>query len=135
MTFRIFLYWMGGATLIAWFTWGGVLFFINPLKTEIIGFFLFYATFALALAGTLTITGTLLRAWKQKDVLLSRHVIRSLRHSVLFTLLILVALLLLSLRLWTWWLMVLLILFVSFVEFLFLSLKQTRPVEAEKDEQ
>lgn len=135
MTFRIFLYWMGGATLTAWLTWGGILCFIDPLKTEVVGFFLFYITLALALAGTLTIAGTLLRAWKQKDILLSRHVIRSLRHSVLFVLLIIAALLLLSLRLWTWWLMVLLILFVSFVEFLFLSLKQTRSVEMEKDEQ
>jgi len=136
MTFHIFLRWMGGATLIAWLTWGSVLCFINPLQTGGVGFFLFYTTFAIALVGTFTLIGTLLRAWRKKDVLLSRHVTRSLRHSFLFTLLIIVALFLLSLRLWTWWLMVLLLLLVSFIEFLFLSLREPRSLEEErKDEQ
>lgn len=136
MTFRIFLWWMGSATLAAWLTWGGVLCFVDPLETGGVGFFLFYLTLAIALIGTWTLLGTIVRIWRQKDILISRHVTRSFRHSFLFTFLLIASLLLLSFRLWTWWLMALLILFVSFVEFLFLSLRQTRPREAQgKDEQ
>lgn len=114
---------MGSATVLVWGTWGAVLCLMDPSHTGGAGFAMFYSTLAIALVGTWTLLGTVVRCLRQKEVIISRHVLRSFRHSFLFTFLFLVSLWLLSMRLWTWWLMALLLVFVSLVEFMFLSMQ------------
>jgi Ca2+/Na+ antiporter len=122
----MFLWWMGSATLGAWIAWSIVLCFMDPSRAGALGFAMFYLTLAIALVGTWTLLGTAVRCLRQKEVIVSRHVLRSFRHSFLFTFLFLASFWLLSMRLWTWWLMTLLLVFVSLVEFVFLSMLHQR---------
>lgn len=79
--------------------------------------FFFYTSLFLAIVGTFSVIGFLVRrALIKNDEVVFRHVHRTFRQSVLLAGLIVVALLLLSMRLLTWWNSVILIIFFLFLE-------------------
>lgn len=113
---------MASATLFCWLAWFLTLFNINPLEAGFLSFFAFYASLFLALCGTFAVAGFVLRAWIFKqDEPHFRHVSKTFRHGLLFSALIILALLLQSQRLLRWWSIILLVLLFTFLEIVFIT--------------
>ncbi|KKW31833.1 MAG: hypothetical protein UY76_C0049G0005 [Candidatus Uhrbacteria bacterium GW2011_GWA2_52_8d] len=112
---------MALATVAAWISWAVVLHGVDPTRSEILGLLLFYVTFVMALFGTISLGGLLIRLWRSDTELPSRMAVRSLRQGILLTLLFTGSLLLFSQGWFRWWTMLLVIIIVGFVELAFLS--------------
>ncbi|MEA1963054.1 MAG: hypothetical protein U9M94_02320 [Patescibacteria group bacterium] len=121
---------MSMATAVCWLIWLYVLWMINPVLTNWIGFVLFYFSLFLALIGTGAIFGFAVRFIALKKELAFRLVKESFRQSFLFALLIIISLILLSYSLFTWLNLILLIFGLSVLEFFMLSFTTSgkRPV-------
>ncbi len=119
MSFRSFLYLMGTATLAAFGAWGVVLFFIDPASSGGLGFFFFYATLFLALFGSASLIGVALRAHRDPLTPVSRHVMRSSRHAVFLSVLVVGSVFLLSRGLFSLLTAGLFILFLTLLELFF----------------
>lgn len=83
-------------TSVCWLVCGVVLWTIDPIETNWIGFSLFYLSSFLSVMGTATIVGFLIRFIALKQVLAFRAVKNAFRQSFLFALLIVVSFFLLS---------------------------------------
>ncbi|HTK04630.1 MAG TPA: hypothetical protein VL500_03535 [Candidatus Eisenbacteria bacterium] len=127
MTLRQYLLLMGVGTALAWGAVGIIIATVDPTDTQLVVFGVFYASLWLALTGTLSIIGFVLRvALLKKQLVVSRHVAVSFRQAVLLALLIVVSLFLQSRSLLTWWNAVLIVAALTVLEFFFISAK-TRP--------
>ncbi|PJA46057.1 hypothetical protein CO174_01140 [Candidatus Uhrbacteria bacterium CG_4_9_14_3_um_filter_50_9] len=124
MNFKTFLIIMGVASAVAWIAWLVVVNAIDPTRSGLLGFILFYGSLASALLGTLSVAGVLIRIWLKKDEILVRMSARSFRQALLLTVLFIGGLVLSGLGLLRWWTLVLFILIVSIFEMIFLSLKK-----------
>jgi len=112
---------MSAATLACWLIFVYIVFTINPLVTNWIGFVLFYTSLFLALIGTSAILGFAVRFGALKKELAFRLVKEAFRQSFLFALLVVISLLLLSRELFTWLNLFLLVIGLSVLEFFMLS--------------
>jgi len=121
MTFRAYLIIMACVSLSAWIAWFVVLHAIDPTGSGFLGFLLFFLTLGMAFLSTATLLGTIVRIWQNKEEVVYRQVIRSLRQGILFTVLFLTALALSGQGLLAWWVIVILILIAAFVELIFLG--------------
>ena len=126
MTFKDYLIVMALATVGAWAGWVVVLVSINPSSAGWLGFLFFYLTLAIALIGTISICGAGIRVWFKREELISRHVSRSFRQSILLSSLVIGSLILSSHGLFTWWVMTLLVATVGLVELVFISAQRPR---------
>lgn len=124
MTFSQYLTVMLVGTLGAWAAWLITLFTIDQTGTTIIGFLFFYLTLCIALVGSLAIIGSGLRVLFKRPDVISRQVYIAFRHSILFGLLIIGALILVSFDVLRWWSIVLLIFVLTFIEIFFLTAKR-----------
>lgn len=111
-------------TILSWGAWLAVLFFMNPLDSGMLSLFCFYATLALSLVGTFSIVGFIVRMVLKKEVMEYKHINMASRQSVLFTVLVIVALLMQSQRWLMWWSLIVLVLITGFIELFFLSYKK-----------
>ena len=125
MSFRSYLILMTLGTVVAWITWAVVLNGVDPTRSGLLGFCLFYLTFTMALFGTTSLIGMLVRLWLAKSELPSRIALRAFRQGILLTTLFSISLLLFSQGWFRWWTMVLVIIIVSFVELAFVSTRQS----------
>lgn len=124
MTLRQYLLLMGVGTAIAWAAVGLIVGTVDPTDTQPVVFGVFYASLWLALTGTLSIIGFVLRvALLKKQLVVSRHVAVSFRQAVLLSLLVVVALFLQSRSLLTWWNALLIVAALTVLEFFFISAK------------
>lgn len=121
MTLKQYIVTMTIVTLFGWFAWIFVLWTVNPEITNWIGFFLFYTSLFLALAGTATIIGFILRFIVLKEELVFRLVKEAFRQSFLFSGLVIVSLMLLAHDLFSWLNVLLLVIGLSALEYLLLS--------------
>lgn len=121
MSFRSYLIIMSLATVAAWIAWAVVLHGVDPTRSGVIGFLLFYLTFIMAVFGTISMLGLLIRLWRSKTELPSRMALRSFRHGVLFSILLTSSLILFSQTWFRWWTMLLVVLIVTLIEMAFLS--------------
>ena len=121
MSFRSYLILMTIGTLAAWTTWVVVLHGVDPSRSGLLGFLLFYTTLSMALFGTLSMLGMMVRLWRSQGDIASRIALRSFRQAVLLTGLFTTSLMLFSQGWFRWWTMVLVVIIVGFVELLFLS--------------
>ncbi|TAL51265.1 hypothetical protein EPN81_00335 [Patescibacteria group bacterium] len=121
MSFRSYLILMTLATVIAWIAWAVVLNGVDPTRSGILGFLLFYLTFLMALFGTISLLGLLVRLWHSRTELPSRMALRSFRQGILLTLLFTSSLILFSQGWFRWWTMLLVVVIFAFVELAFLS--------------
>lgn len=107
-------------TAICWLSWLVVLFFINPEETGLMGFILFYFSLFLAILGTTSILGFIIRArFNQGPVF--KQVEVSFRQGIWLGMLAIGLLLLKETELLRWWNGIFLFLFLTFLEFFFLS--------------
>jgi hypothetical protein len=130
MSLRLYLIIMTLVSLCAWIAWFIVIYSIDPSKSGMVGFFLFYITLSISFLSSVTLVGTLIRVWLRQKEVVYRHVIRSLRQGLILTALFLASLLLAGSGLLVWWVLLLLILIASILELLFLG--PTEPVEHKK---
>lgn len=121
MTLKKYLNLMLVATLICWGVFVFVLKNINPNITNWLGFGMFYASLFLAVSGTASILGFLVRFWLLRQKLAFYTVKVAFRQAFLFGLLIVTTLILLSKDLFTWFNLILLILILSVLEFFLIS--------------
>ncbi len=112
---------LGLGTMLCWLAWGAVLMFMTPQSGGLLALLLFYFSLILALLGTFSFIGYLIRILLNKDDLPYKHVKVASRQAVLFTILLVVALLLQSQRFLTWWNLTVLIVLLGFVELFSIS--------------
>lgn len=114
---------MSIATMICWSAFAYVIFTVNPVITNWIGFTLFYTSLFLAIIGTAAILGFVIRFVAMKKEIAFRLVNEAFRQSFLFAILLIVSLILLSQELFTWLNLFFLIIGLSVLEFFMLSYK------------
>ncbi|PJE75659.1 hypothetical protein COV04_03610 [Candidatus Uhrbacteria bacterium CG10_big_fil_rev_8_21_14_0_10_48_11] len=104
-------------TVLTWAAWILVVLFLDPLTAGWLGFSVFYLALYLALTGTFSLLGLLLRRLFFKNELVYRQVTISFRQAFSFSFLVIAALFLQSKQLLTWWNMFFLIAALTFLEF------------------
>ena len=112
---------MGFATSLCWFGFLMVLIFISPQEIGILTFLLFYLILALAVTGTLTIVGFLVRKLFNKNELAFEHITVSFRQALWLSLILIISLYLQSKELLAWWNAILLVLGLGLIEFFYLG--------------
>jgi len=129
MTLKNYLILMLATTLVCWGIFGFVLFTIDPFATNLIGFILFYSALFLAIMGTSSIVGFLVRFSLLKQKLAFRAVSEAFRQSFLFSFLISFALFLLSKNLFTWLNLIFLVGALALAEFCLISTGRAKITE------
>lgn len=120
MTLKNYLNIMGVLTGVCWLAWVLVLLFINPSKTGLIGFVLFYFSLFLAIVGTASIIGFIIRARLKRGPVFKQVEI-SFRQGVWVSVFVICVLVLQGLNLLRWWNTIFLVLFLVFLELFFLT--------------
>lgn len=117
MTLRLYLILMSIGALICWLAWFFVLGSIDPKQAGFFGFLFFYSSLFLALAGTFSVIGFLIKKIiLKKDQIVFHHVRSTFRQGMLGATVIILWLILLQTKLLTWWNAILLILLFAAVE-------------------
>jgi len=126
MTLRTYLAMMIIATLMTWLGFGIIILNINPETTNWLGIALFYITLLIALTGTASIIGFIIRFLFLKHELIARSVFVAFRQGFLMALLLSSILFLFSRGFFSILNISLLILGITALEFLLLSLESDR---------
>lgn len=108
--------------LICWAMFVLVVFNIDPTNGGA-ALFLFYTSLGMALIGSLSIFGTLIRIFLLKKQIIFREVKNSLRQAFLFSFLLVVIMILQSKRILAWWNIIFLIIALASLEGLLVSIK------------
>lgn len=124
MTLRHYLFSLTLATLICWGAWLLILFNVDPFKTSLFGFIIFYLSLSLALFGTFSLLGFLARFLLFTSSNVYIYVVTSARQGMLLSLLLVGLLLLQSFRILAFLNLIIYILILSFLEFAFSSAGQ-----------
>jgi len=119
MTLKKYLNLMTILTVVCWVVWVLTLILVNPQQSDLIGFVLFYFSLFLALLGTASVLGFLIRVWLKKKPIFKQVEI-AFRQAIWFGLLISSIFILKGLNLLRWWNALFLILFLIFLELFFL---------------
>lgn len=121
MSTKIFSVLVLVGTVFSWLAWGMVIFYFDPSQIGLLGFSIFYLSLFLALSGIIfTILDRLKAKFFRKQLLLSR-LRSSVRHAILFSILIIGWGFLKSQNLLSWWVLPLFILILTGLEFFFIS--------------
>jgi len=134
MSLRWYLIVMILATLLCWLAFVFIIRTINPEITNWLGFTLFYISLFLALVGSSSMLGFIIRFVALKHELVSQSVTTSFRQSFLFAIFIIIVLFLLSHNLLTWFNLIFLIIGLSVLEFFLLSYKRTNSTVSNTDD-
>lgn len=130
MTLRAYLVLMAIGTLLCWVTWIFVIYNISPLTAGSLGFLFFYISLFLAMVGTISVVGFLIRRLIiQNDEAIFRQIGRLFRQSILVSGLVIVAMIMLGVHLLTWWNGLLLIVLGIVVEGIFFANRKYRNVD------
>ncbi len=127
MTFPVYLWTMGGTTLLAWLGWLTVLFRLDPAETGLIGLFLFYITLFAALVGSIAVGGVLYRVlFLKRQQIVMREVRISFRHGIMLAFVAVATLALSAQNLLIWWNVLGLFAVLGVVEYVFVSMEEGR---------
>ncbi|MCX6784467.1 MAG: hypothetical protein NTV81_00835 [Candidatus Komeilibacteria bacterium] len=125
MTVRKFLYILGLAAAITTLAFIGVVNIIDPTQASSLGFILFYLAFFVMLTSWLALVSFICRKIFTRVYLdPSENAQRSLRQSLWWSLIVVVAIYLQTKELLTWLNVALLVLFLAVIEFFILSLRK-----------
>lgn len=124
MNLSKFLIILGISTGICWIAFLAVIFFINPIEVGWLAFVFFYVSLTFALIGSFSLLGILVRWLRHQDELVYKQMNIASRQSLLFTFLIVFALILQSGRYLTWWNLLILVALAVCVEIFFISYKK-----------
>ena len=125
MTLRQYLILMSVGAAICRLAWFFVLGSVDPTQAGFFGFLFFYSSLFLALAGTFSVIGFLVKKIILKnDQALFHHVKSTFRQGMLVAMVIILGMILLQINLLTWWNAILLIaLFVAVEGIIFTNRK------------
>lgn len=126
MSLRAYLGFMIMATLLSAGVFGVAITVINPYKTNLLGFALFYASLFLTVMGVAAIIGFIMRFVVLRKDLAVRAVIISFRQAFLISFLVIASLVLLAHKLFSWFNVLLLIIAFSTLEFFLISLSSEK---------
>lgn len=112
--------------IVAWGAWWYIVVFIDPFASGFMGHLLFYASFALALAGSVAAATFALRSKLDSDGLPWRHIRSSLREGVGFSLFMAFSLYLAAAGMLRWWNGILLVIVALSLEGIFLIKEHSR---------
>lgn len=90
---RGYLSLIGLGTMLAAVAWIVIVMSVNPYEAGLVGFILFYVTFAATLVGCATIGMTVIRLYMLRRTVLNREIRTAFRHAVLFTAIMVMSLL------------------------------------------
>ena len=133
MSLKIFLILIVLGTIFSWIAWGMVIFYFDPEKIDVLGFGIFYLSLFLGLSGLFFSVSNWLKAKIFQKQLLYIRLKNSVRHSILFSILILGWAFLKSQHLLNWWNLILFILVLTGFEFFFISSQKTRHIYAREN--
>jgi hypothetical protein len=128
MTLKKYLNLMLALTLICWLIWAIVLFFVNPEETGLIGFVLFYFSLFLAILGTVSLLGFIIRARIKKGPVF-KQVEVSFRQGIWLSFFLIGLMILQGMGLLRWWNSLLFLLFLIFLELFFISSRKQYKAE------
>ncbi len=117
---------MGLSTALCWLGVFSIVSIVDPLEGGILGFLLFYSALSLALIGTFSALGMIVRSALRRQEAVSRHVSVSFRQSLLLTFLVVGALILQSRALLIWWNLLLFVATLTVLEFFLISFRSGR---------
>ena len=123
MTLGKYIFLMILATIACYLAFFSVLYFFDPFTGGILVLLFFYTSLLLALIGTFSILGLIVRLIFTRDRLVFKKVINAFRQSLWFSLLIIISLILFSLNLFAWVNLILLIVAFGLLELFFISYK------------
>jgi hypothetical protein len=124
MTLKKYLSTMLIVVAISWASWVMVLLAIDPFLTNWIGFSLFYGSLFLALLGTASLLGFIIRFVVLRQKLAFKVVSDAFRQSFFFSFFLLAILFLLSMELFSWLNLLFLISGLSVLEFFLISVRK-----------
>lgn len=117
MTLKQYLILMSIGAAICWLAWVFVLGSVDPQQAGFFGFLFFYASLFLALAGTFSVIGFLIKKIILKnDQIVFHHVKSTFRQGMLMASTIILGLILLQAKLLTWWNGILLVMLFAAIE-------------------
>ena len=117
MSLRFYLILMSFGALICWLAWFFVLNSIDPVQAGFFGFLFFYSSLFLALTGTFSVIGFLIKKIVlQNDEIIFHHVKSTFRQGMLIATIIVAGLILLQTKLLAWWSAILLLSFFIVIE-------------------
>jgi hypothetical protein len=125
MSIKTYLVIMSVATLIVWLTFGFVIWTVNPLSTNWVGFMLFYSSLFVALIGTISIIGFLIRFTLLKRELIFQSVKEAFRQSFMLSFLVCASLFMLARDVFSWTNLILLAVGLTVLEFFLMGYKGT----------
>jgi len=104
MTLRQYLILMSIGTALCWLIWFLVMNNIDPNESVWLGFSLFYISLYLALTGTISVIGFIIRKKiTRNDEIVFHHVRHTFRQGLLIALLISTTLIMQQLKVLNWW--------------------------------
>lgn len=124
MRFKSFFLLIILGTVLSWIAWGMVIFNFDPNQISLLQFIAFYISLFMALGGTIFIVIDWLKSKVFRRQLLVFRVRASIRHGILFSILLLGWAFLKSQNLLAWWVLLMLILILTVLEFFFISLQR-----------
>jgi len=126
MSFKLFLFLLVLGTLFSWLSLGLMILYFDPEQTGFLGFSLFYFSLFLGLSGIIFLVVDRFKGIIFKKQLLLTRLKNSIRHAILFSILILGCLMLKSHNLLQWWSLLLFILVLTTLEFFFMSTQKQK---------
>lgn len=129
MSFKSFFFLIILGTVMSWIAWGMVIFNFDPNQISLLQFIAFYVSLFMALGGSIFIVVDWLKSKIFRRQLLVFRVRASIRHGILFSILLLGWAFLQSQNLLAWWVLLLLILVLTVLEFFFISLQRKSSYE------
>lgn len=127
MSLKQYLLLMSVGTLFCWLAWIFVIFKISPIDSGIVGIFSFYLSLFLAIVGTFSVLGFLIRGFilKNEDAVF-RQVKNTFRQSIFVSTVVTLMLLMLSKGWLYWWTALMLMMSFVFIEaYLFTNRKNS----------
>ena len=117
MSLKSYVLLMSIGTLLCWLAWGFVLLYLAPAEAGLSGLLFFYSSLFLAIVGSFSVLGLLIRLRVLKeDEIVFRHVRRAFRQSVLISGFLILILILQSQHLLAWWNLIILLSLFFFLE-------------------
>jgi Ca2+/Na+ antiporter len=127
MNLRYYLIIMSLGTLLCWFAWSSIVYSLDPFAAGILALSFFYGSLFLALLGTFSVLGFVIRRmFIKQDEIVFRHVRRTFRQGVIIATTVIIALLFLHLQLLYWWNSLLLVALAFILEAVFFTSRKYR---------
>ena len=124
MTLKQYLALMTAMTALCWAGWAAVVWTVDPFSAGLVAILLFYCTLAMALVGTFSVIGLLLRARMHREGPVAPQVAPAFRQGVLLAALCIACLVLQSRGRLSWATLILAVGTAAMVEFFLLTLKK-----------